>query len=144
VKAPERITLARSLSGRWCSFDDPKDTPLGYPNTWRRCYVRADLYDDLRRQLALVWARSVKPLVWSEPSEAGGGIRFNQVRAESVLGEYIGEYIIEWECGKENAEYVVYHCGLRVAAEPTIEAAKAAAQADYEAHSISALKGPTP
>lgn len=106
-------------------------------------YIRADLaaakaarIAELERQLALVWARSVKPLVWSEPSEAGGGIRFNGVRAESVLGEYT----IAWECGKENAEYVVYHCGLRVAAEPTIDAAKAAAQADYEAHIISALK----
>lgn len=123
MKAPERITLARSLSGRWCSLDDPRDTP----------YVRADLYDDLRRQLALVWARWVKPLVWSE---AGGGIRFNRVRAESVLGEYI----IGWECGKENAEYVVYHCGLHITEEPTIEAAKAAAQADYEAQIPSALK----
>ena len=98
------------------------------PSDWH-WYVRDDLYADMERQLAE--AREVKPLEWGPPL-AG----FHQ-----AILPWGGKLEIMWDL-VHGVETFVLHPGTPDRKHfPTLEAAKAAAQADYEARILSAMKG---
>lgn len=78
---------------------------------------------------------SVKPLTWSGPASPNAEFLYDHVFAESALGRYS----VEWKSWKEYDDYGVYIDGEFMTAKYTLEEARAAAQADYEARILSTL-----
>ncbi len=77
----------------------------------------------------------VKALEWSEHKGPDGNCCYDHVTASST----IGGYSIEWKGWKDNDSYAVSRDEASVTFEYTLDTAKAAAQADYEARIRSAL-----
>ena len=137
-KAPERIWAdpPTTFDGMDIWHEDPRDVATEY--------VRADLYAaqaaeiarlTAERDAALAGAVKVKPLVW---------VDFHD-RAAKAQAWNEANYIIQkwsdgrWEISASYPGYSTFIYGMD-RFYPTIEAAKAAAQADYEARILAAIQ----
>ena len=79
----------------------------------------------------------VRELEWSEIRDPNEYCRYHHIIAESALGDYS----IQWKGWKDNDDRTVFLAGdYLMSCGDDLEAAKAAAQADYERRILAALK----
>jgi hypothetical protein len=77
---------------------------------------------------------TVKPLEWTQPQGPNDTCSYDHVQATGVWF-----YSIEWKSWKNHDYFTVYRDENFLSAENDLEAAKAAAQADYETRILTAL-----
>ena len=139
MTAPERIWTASTNGKCHVGFDTPS---LNYVNE----YVRADLSTYAAGYEAALRAR-IKPLVWEDADEG----MCTKWRAPALLGNYElveldkgGGLSVNFSWGRPLSFWFIQgepneYGPTGPKQFPTLEAAKAAAQSDYEARIISAL-----
>jgi uncharacterized protein (DUF2126 family) len=78
---------------------------------------------------------TVKALVWSVPSPPNTYCSYDHTFADTPFGRYQ----IEWKGWKDHPSYGTEFAGQYIGDENSLDAARASAQADYEARITAAL-----
>lgn len=100
------------------------------------CCLAWERYDALSAQDAgAIAGVRVKALEWSEPLPPNENCSYDHASANGMW-----KYLIEWQSWKDYKYYVIYRDEGFIGVEDTLEAAKAAAQIDYERRILSALE----
>ena len=101
---------------------------------WRQYVSEARAAIEAYESAAVQEPVAVKALEWSDPAEPNEICRYNHVIAKAVF-----VYSIEWKAWKKYDALTAYRDGEFLDSLPTLDEAKAAAQADYEQRIRSAL-----